>query len=266
MRDMLLIVPTRSRPDGFRRLVEAIRFTCDGDPQVLACLDTDDAHQYEPIQGVWYLIKERQRFVGWTNEAACLFANDFRCLAAIGDDCVPLTTGWDTAVLATLDELGTGFCYGNDLLQGETLPTACFMTTDIVRTLGYMQPPVMNHLYADNFWLEFGLAINRIRYLPDVVIEHLHPSVGKAPSDAVYEASAAGTERDRIAFERYMREGFEADVAKMRTYLVPFTVPDELAAERAARLAAEREVAAIRQTRSYRWLEPARRLRALARH
>jgi hypothetical protein len=40
------------------------------------------------------------------------------------------------------------------------------------------------------------------------------------------------------------------------------TLSDELETERAARRSAETELAALRATRSYRWLEPARRLRA----
>jgi hypothetical protein len=219
MRDLLIIVPTRGRPANFRRLVEAIRQTASGDPQVLACLDTDDAHNYEQIEGVWYLIKERQRFVAWTNEAARLYADDFRFLGAIGDDFVPRTVGWDAAVAATLTRFGTGLCYGNDLLQGEDLPTACFMTSDIVRTLGYMNPPSLIHMYPDNFWLELGRSLGRIQYLPEVILEHLHPSKGKSRADAVYEESDALMERDRLAFVSYMHEGFQADVAKVRRML-----------------------------------------------
>lgn len=219
MRDLLVIVPTRSRPDNLLRLVDAMRGTCTEDVQVLVCLDTDDAHNYEPIEGVWYLIKERQRFGAWTNEAAVLYAGAFRYLGVIGDNSVPRTKGWDRAVTATLEELGTGICYGNDLLQGENLPTVCFMTSDIVSTLGYMHPPTLVHMYCDNFWLELGRAMGRIRYLPDVVIEHLHPSKGKSANDPVYGASASLMERDRIAFETYMQDCFEADLLKVRHLL-----------------------------------------------
>jgi hypothetical protein len=262
VRDLLIIVPTRGRPDGLRRLVDTIRATTAGDTQILACVDRDDASQYEPIEDVWYMIKERRRFVAVTNDAACLYANEFRYVGVLGDDTFPRTEGWDAAVVAALDELGTGLCYSNDLLKGEALPTVCFMTTDIVRALGFMAPPALVHMFADDFWLALGRAVDRIRYLPDVVIEHLHYSVGKAPSDHVYMESESLMDPDRAAFARYLRDDFDADVAKVRR-LLPFS--DELAAERAARKAAEGELAAVRQTRSYRWLEPARRLRALGR-
>ena len=220
MRDLLIIVPTRSRPDNFRRLVDAIELTCTGDYQVLACLDVDDAHNYAPIEGVWYLIKDRQRFVAWTNDAARLHADEFRIIGAVGDDCVPRTKGWDRVVTETLAQLGTGLCYGNDLLQGEDLPTVCFMTSDIVRTLGYMSPPALVHMYCDNFWLELGRGLDSIRYLPDVIIEHLHPSKGKSSSDVVYEASDALMDRDRLVFEDYMHYEFDGDLAKVKGIFV----------------------------------------------
>ena len=219
MRDLLIIVPTRGRPDGFRRLVDAIRATATGNPQILACVDRDDASQYAPIEDVWYMIKERRRFVALTNDAARLYADEFRYVGVLGDDALPRTEGWDAAVIDTLDELGTGLCYPNDLLQGETLPTVCFFTTDIVRALGFLTPPVLLHMYADDFWLALGRALDRIRYLPDVVIEHLHPSIGKAANDAVYAESDTLMDADREAFARYLREGFETDVAKVRALL-----------------------------------------------
>ena len=50
-----------------------------------------------------------------------------------------------------------------------------------------MVPPGMIHLYFDNFWLDFGRAMGKITYLPDVIIEHMHPAVGKAVLDAGYQ-------------------------------------------------------------------------------
>ncbi len=294
MRDLLIIVPTRGRPAGFRRLVDAIRATSTGAPQILACVDRDDASRYEPIEDVWYIIKERRRYVALVNDASRHCADEFRHVGVIGDDSVPLTQGWDAAVSEVLDELGTGLCYANDLNRGEELPTVCFMTTDIVQALGYMVPPGLVHMFSDNFWLELGRATDRIRYLPDVLIEHLHHSVGKAPNDTVYEESESVMVSDREAFAGYLRDDFESDVAKVQRLVArqgsrraacheadagrgdgprgavgeifeaaTLTLSEELASERAARQAAESELAAVRRTRSYRWLAPARRLRSM---
>jgi hypothetical protein len=140
------------------------------------------------------------------NKAANELAYRYDFLAFMGDDHRPRTQGWDIAIQEELSKLGTGLAYGNDLIQGAGLPTAVFMTADIVRTLGGMVPPNMIHLYLDNFWLELGRDLNAIAYREDVIIEHLHPIAGKAQWDEQYrEVNAQEVySADAIAFKQYM--------------------------------------------------------------
>jgi hypothetical protein len=217
MRDLLLIVPSRNRPKSIIRLAEAMKETCAGDTQLLVCLDMDDAAHYLPlIEGVWYMVGEPQQLGSWTNRSVRMYGDGFRFLGSIGDDHVPRTPGWDNVVAATLAEMGTGMCFGDDLLQGSDLPTACFMTSDIVRALGFMCPPTLVHMYVDNFWLELGNALGRLRYLPDIVIEHMHFTRGKSSNDAVYSSGESLMDADKAAFATYLAERFDQDVAKVR--------------------------------------------------
>ena len=191
--------------------------TCTANSQLLVCLDSDDAENYPRVPGIVYEVREPLEFVPWLNEIFPVYARRFRYLGSLGDDHVPLTPGWDSRVIAVLRQLGTGLCYGDDLLQGERLPTACFMTSDIVSILGFAAPPELLHMFSDNFWLALGRSIGRIRYLPDVVIEHRHFINGKAQKDQTYAASAAQMARDQAAFRSYLSTRFEADTAKVRT-------------------------------------------------
>jgi hypothetical protein len=78
----------------------------------------------------------------------------------------------------------------------------------------------MVHLCLDLVWVDWGRAIDRLAYLPDTVIEHMHPAVGKAASDAGYEEanSAHQTAADHAAYEAYRKgPAFAADVEKLRT-------------------------------------------------
>ena len=297
MRDLLLIVPSRNRPKNIIRLVDALEETCSGDIQLLVCLDLDDAAQYMPlIEGVWYMVGAPQQLASWTNRSAKIYSDEFRFLGSIGDDHVPRTPGWDEIVCTTLSELGSGMCYGDDLLQGSDLPTACFMTSDIVRALDFMCPPTLIHMYVDTFWLELGNALGRLRYLPEVVIEHMHFTKDKSTKDAVYSSGESLMDTDKVAFLSYLDDRFDHDVAKVRalcdldprgstfvvdsphraparrralttlsqtTHPAPSDLEDRLSLERDARQAAEAELAAIRKTRSYRWMAPLRTLRGL---
>jgi len=62
------------------------------------------------------------------------------------------------------------------------------MTGNIVKALDGMVPPGLIHLYLDNFWMQLGKDLGAMTYLGHVVIEHLHPIVGKAKWDEVYKA------------------------------------------------------------------------------
>jgi hypothetical protein len=60
----------------------------------------------------------------------------------------------------------------------------------------------MVHMYLDDYWLALGSALQRITYLPDVVIEHVHPLAGKAKWDLGYTEvnGPAVYEQDRARY------------------------------------------------------------------
>jgi hypothetical protein len=223
--DLLVIVPSRGRPDNIRALVEAWEQT-DTEATLMVAVDDDDPcldeygrlNLWETPGRDWYvMVGPRLRLGPTLNYYAHLYAPDYRHIGFMGDDHRPRTAGWDKTIVAALDELGTGVVYGNDLLQEANLPTAAFLTADIVRTLGYMVPPGLTHLFLDDFWKLFGERIGALRYLKDVVIEHLHPSAGKAEWDPGYQEANSGAmwDHDRQAWADYQRDQLAADVTKV---------------------------------------------------
>lgn len=231
--DLAVIVPSRGRPGNITRLIQAWKATTTAAARLLVVTDPDDpqAPGYEALQigahgdAFAHIILDpggkRLRLGGILNHIGYGLATETPAFAVgfMGDDHLPRTQGWDEAVLDALNELRSGIAYGNDLLQGERLPTAAFITADIPRTLGWMVPPGLIHLYADDAWLALGQAMGRLRYLPDVVIEHLHPDAGKADRDAGYDeanAPAVGT-ADKAAFEAWRADGLPSDLQRLRT-------------------------------------------------
>jgi hypothetical protein len=151
---------------------------------------------------------------GTLNAAAVENANKYEYIGFMGDDHRTRTPGWDEKVIEALQDHNV--VYGNDLIWGEGLPTAVFLRSEVVQKLGYMAPPELIHLYLDNFWLELGKATS-IKYLPDVIIEHLHPSVGKAQwTDSYKEVNdQALYQADEKAFKNYLETRFEDDLRKL---------------------------------------------------
>jgi hypothetical protein len=65
----------------------------------------------------------------------------------------------------------------------------------------------MKHLYLDNFWKALGEDLGNLAYLPQVIIEHLHPVAGKAEWDEGYRAVNAQEvySFDRLMFDNYIK-------------------------------------------------------------
>jgi hypothetical protein len=219
MTDLVVIVPSRGRPQQARALAQVFQQTCTAGTQLVFAVDEDDptAADY-PEDETWHLPSKSMTEA--LNIAANVAAINGQAFAVgfMGDDHCPRTYGWDEQYLAALRELGTGIVYGDDLLQGRDLATQCAMTSDVIRELGYMAPPSLTHLYVDNFWMTLGAGADCIRYLPDVVIEHRHPVAGKAAWDANYARvnDRAMYAKDEAAFRDYVQSGLDADVAKVR--------------------------------------------------
>lgn len=222
---MLVIVPSRGRPDSIVPLVQS--FTDTGaTADLLIAVDQDDPTLGEYIDqcenlAVGLQIRERLRLAGTLNHFAKIAANNYHVITFMGDDHRPRSQGWDARFVECLSA-GAGIVYGNDLLVGERFPTAVAMTSDIVSTLGYMCPPGFVHLCLDLVWKDWGLGMGRLTYLADVVIEHMHPAVSKAPLDATYEDVNSQTmvAADSAAYYAYRDNGgLAADLVKLKELL-----------------------------------------------
>jgi hypothetical protein len=208
MKNLAILVPSRERPHNIAELIKSLDET-ETESDLIVILDDDEPKFKEYIElGATILTveKEGKGMAKPLNFAANLFKNDYRHFAFLGDDHRPRTKNWDVHFINALDELETGLVYGNDLFQGEGLPTAIAMTGNIVKALEGMVPPGMIHLYLDNFWLQLGRDLNAIRYFSDIVIEHLHPVAGKAQWDEGYKTVNAEEvySADQKAFVDYM--------------------------------------------------------------
>lgn len=237
MADLVVIVPSRGRPEAAAELVQSFAETCSADTQLVFAVDESDPRQpeyWDAAKPIWpgILPHDNHSMVEALNWSAVALTavptagvNQFGgepwsapfALGFMGDDHRPRTKGWDQAYLDALRELGTGIVYGDDLYQGAKLPTQCAMTSDIVRALGYMSPPSLTHMYVDNFWLGLGRAAGCIRYLPDVVVEHMHPVAGKSEWTEGHKRvnDRAMYAKDEAAYLAYCSTQFSADVAKV---------------------------------------------------
>lgn len=217
MPKILVVTPTRGRPENVKRLRASLDRKAQSQASFdhLVCIDEDDPRLDDYMKEAsdptnHYVVGTPKRLGPWLNEVAKTvepFAYDI--IAFIGDDVVARTWGWDFTVREAMKPNGIVYC--NDGWQGEGLPTAVFMDTEMVKKAGYMVYPELIHLYIDNHWKVWGEALGTLTYLPGIYLEHMHPFAGKAETDAVYEAANHPDmySSDGQAFHRFVEEELE---------------------------------------------------------
>ena len=216
---ILVIVPTRSRPEQSAHFAEAFlprSARCD----LLFVLDEDDPllGAYPRVDGAFYQIHPGSGPVGALNRIAHAYKEWYDYLAFFGDDHRIRTLDWDRLLVEAIADLPMGIAYGRDVRQEGTQPSFALMSSSIVRELGYMAPPALTRDRMAHFWRELGNELGSLRYRDDVVVEHLQ-SNGR--TEAVSETLA----RDAAAYDHYRGAQFQEDVRRLRRTLDAYWHP-----------------------------------------
>jgi hypothetical protein len=135
------------------------------------------------------------------------------------DDCAFVSNNWESTFIDKLTEIGdNAIVWGNDLIHGDRLVGLPFMDSNIVIKLGYMCPPQIKYLYADNFWLELGAKLNTLFYFNDIIIEHRHYSTGKRQVDNISMIVDKNFDNDNYGFNLlYKSQDFDKDLTKLQS-------------------------------------------------
>jgi hypothetical protein len=216
---LLVIIPARGRPEAISKIVEAWDKTGAWEvAEPLFVIDFDDPKFYEYQRklvmhgvGTYRTVPQWRPMVAKLDSAAIDRASYYghRHIGFAGDDHLPRTPGWAQGMVAALDAMGTGVVYPDDGYQHEKLASSWAMSADIIRALGRMVPAPVEHLYCDNSIMDLARAIDRLRYLPDVLVEHMHPVAGKVVTDEQYERVNGREQyrKDRPAYKRWRSQG-----------------------------------------------------------
>jgi hypothetical protein len=227
-RDLLVIVPSRGRPGNVARLIRAIARTATAQTDLIFGFDDDDPslRQNIAVTTAWsdqmpvgVETGPRKSLGGWTNQIALTAAGDYRALASFGDDHVPQTCGWDKLLLAAIDGMGgVGIAYPDDGIRDD-VGEAWVMSSAIVRALGWMCEPSLQHWWVDEVITVIGREAGCLTYLPDVMVRHNHPAAGRGQFDATYWEAFEGVSRDKKAYETWRAQRMAADIATVRALL-----------------------------------------------
>lgn len=217
---LLVLCPSKGRPGKAHELLASFNDTkVLEDTQLYFVLDYGETDHYPGNKLYVPPFKQRRGMVDPLNMAFRTVRDMADIFGFVGDDHRFRTKGWDEVFTKILEDGGGGLVYGNDLNwpNGE-IPTQIFGSAWVWEALGYMALPSCQHLYVDNAWRVVGESLDRLWYVPEVVIEHEHPAYSKTQWDEGYLAVNAPEmyEHDRAAFEQWLQDGSAEDIERVR--------------------------------------------------
>lgn len=194
-----LLVPTRKRPERLRSMVESVKQTSSVMPQILCYLTPDDDSydwtQYAPTQ---FIVGPRLVMSDLWNALIPYAAGDIFMLCA--DDVIFRTPGWDVEVenafAAVPDRILLAFCDDGGP-GGKTFASLPFVSRRWVEVVGYFTGPGFSADFSDTWPHDVAEMIGRKRFIPGVLIEHVHWLWGKAPKDVTYQENEDRYRKDR---------------------------------------------------------------------
>ena len=184
--------------------------------------DANECHIYHPILEQYpeinnYCIPTGISLMEKINLHALEIANKYKYIGFIGDDIV-FKTPFESKIINYLSEHSHAMAFGNDLIWNGKLPTHPFMTSKTVMAVGFFGCPAVEHNFFDNYWEMVFDGLQTKKYIPDIVMEHMHSMVGKEKNDYLANVIADKLQLDKIKFINYINRHLEIDLEKIRSY------------------------------------------------
>lgn len=191
-----LLLPTRGRRSLVERFFRSIAETTFHKDKVEVVLyadddDVDSHHLDSDVVRVTRIIGPRASM--GTYNSVCYGAATGDIIILVNDDMVIRTRGWDEKVIGFDANIPDGIylAYGNDLFKEGNVCTFPILSRRACELLVEPYPKEYQGAFIDYHLFDVFKRLqcagfDRIRYMDDVVFEHLHYRAGKAPFDETY--------------------------------------------------------------------------------
>lgn len=217
----LVVVPSLDRPAHLREFFNCYRATESVIPGIVM-IDGSDwrarSAEYSDIE-----LPERWKILVGYGVTMGAKINEHWDLIEAADFCIILnddhrvkTKNWDTKIAIQLT--GKNIVSTNDGWRSPaTLAGAISYSGDVLRTIGWMFPPGVQHLYHDDVWQKLGSGADCLSCDMSILVEHDHVfKNGKEDETHKKVYSPERWTKDGAAYERWVKEDFEKDLEKLR--------------------------------------------------
>lgn len=206
--EISILLPTRERLSQVSRFLNSAADTADHPDrlEVVLYVDRDDELSHTIEHSHLKLVKLiRTRAKMGVMAQTCYENSTGRHVMLLNDDAVCRTRGWDTAVLQTFAGFtdGVALVWCNDLYRKHLIPVFPTLSRRTCELLGGICPPDYSHDCIDAHLFDIfkkleALGHQRLVYLHEMVLEHMHHEVDKAEFDQIYDKGSRV--RDELAF------------------------------------------------------------------
>ena len=238
MNAISILTPTRNRPNNCDRFIKSLYETTQytGTLELLFYVDSDDPAKdiYKEIEERWqnnfwrieFVIGEPMSVSKSWNIIAEKSLGDIMIMG--NDDLIYKTVRWDSKLMARLLELDNPYylSWFNDGINGNRHCAFPVITREWYETLGYFSPGIFNFGYNDTWVYDIAKRVGKLNYMNEILVEHLHFSVGKSNMDDTYARNRTQEKgnlyrKDREIYERTVEDRIiAAEKIKERSNLV----------------------------------------------
>lgn len=227
MRKVLVICPSRGRPDALRDMLTSLEETKSPGTDSLVYLNHDDPAlpEYQEKTGhlpCTFIYGPRKYMIEVCNIYS-LSEPRYDYYLFNNDDHYFHTVHWDAKMIKVLEERGQGWGIvgANDLYTEWANckhPSACMLSRKMIDALGYAIWPPIHHIGADTYFQKIAEGIGRLFLEPGIIIEHRHWLNGKRLMDDNYKW-VYGQEEQRYGWGKireYLFTQYPHDIKKLK--------------------------------------------------
>lgn len=183
---LLIKFPTRSRPEKFFSVLDKYYNLLDEPSNtrfIISCDQDDLTMNCESVIKKFKSYKNLEFFFGNNKNKieainADLNTDDYDIILLASDDMIPQEQGYDTIIRQTFKKFfpdTDGVLWFNDGYQGQNLNTLCILGKKYYNRFNYIYNPTYISLWADTEFTDVSKILNKVKYIPHVIIKHEHP-------------------------------------------------------------------------------------------
>ena len=193
------LLPSRGRPHLVRRLFDT-GFKTPG----LLVIDDDDYKNYRGVElpAGWEKVSLPRMYLSPKLNAAFQKRPAESWYGILNDDHLPITPDWDMKLAEAVKTRPMVWPKDN---YADRISTPVF-SGDLVRALGWIAPPELNHFYIDDVHELIAECLGCSR-LDEVTVSHEHVNKGRMKPDQTYR-ERPDANRDRVAFMSWCRNSW----------------------------------------------------------